>query len=811
VPKKSAPINPLDPLAILHERVKVAPTGPGVYRWLNKDGMILYVGKAKNLRKRLTSYVIPQKGNIGPWRQSFLKQVADFDLTVTNTELEALILETNLIKELKPKYNVLMKDDKNYVYIRIHVQDPFPRIDIVRKMLHDGAKYFGPKTSAEEARQMLTILRKIYPFRTCKMEILPADSSQRSEVSTDRSLLITDRSSNERIVFDVECFHKDRKTPCLDFHIEQCSAPCVGRKTPQQYYQESIVGVIDFLKGDEAPVKKLLKEKMMKAAADKKFEIAAQLRNHLAVLEKKDQDVELVSDTSGDDSDIVGVALLSERTQVVVLHRRGGKIIGEHSYVLTGVPESIEDVTEQFLAQFYDTDTDIPPTIIIGSAIPNRAVLEELFKSRRGKSVSVWTPERGKKSHLLLLAEKNAQSKARQAEAKWEADKRNTESALEELKNTLHLPTLPERIEGYDISHLGGTETVGSMVVMRHGKAANDHYRSFTIRTLQRGDIDDYWSLKEVLSRRLRRLTESIPEEEKQWNAQGITFGKAHKDEQETLEALLADHTSAEHPIMYQHVLVARSESDIVGTATRIEHTDAVTELSSLWVAERFVSTTLAQFLIRKLLKSVKKGKVYTIISPEFEHQYAHVGFRYVIRPPKILQDIIEQCEDQKIVLMCEAIQNKSDPSFSSRPDLLVIDGGKGQLSAVHSVVKNMGLDIPVIGLAKREEEVFIPGRSQPIIFLKDSPAKFLLMRLRDEAHRSANHHREGRGFAAMKASFLDDVPGIGDATKQALLKQFKTISAIEAASDETLKRILTDTQLVTLREELAYRRSQQT
>lgn len=189
---------PDDPLALLRDRVKNAPQGPGVYRWLNKDGTILYVGKAKNVRKRLSSYVQVAKGHMGPWRQSFLRQVADFDVTVTNTELEALILETNLIKELKPKYNVLMKDDKNYVYIRINVQDTFPRIDVVRKMHNDGAKYFGPKTSAEEARQALTILRKIYPFRTCKMEIQPAMSYERSAMNQgtpQSSKLKADRKS----------------------------------------------------------------------------------------------------------------------------------------------------------------------------------------------------------------------------------------------------------------------------------------------------------------------------------------------------------------------------------------------------------------------------------------------------------------------------------------------------------------------------------------------------------------------------------------------------------------------------------------
>ncbi|MDB4979234.1 MAG: excinuclease subunit, partial [Candidatus Peribacteria bacterium] len=611
---------------------------------------------------------------------------------------------------------------------------------------------------------------------------------------------------------EVICKHKDRKTPCLDYHIGQCSAPCTGARTPEQYYEESIQGVIDFLKGEEEPVKKLLKERMLQAAADKKFETAAQLRNHLQALERKDQSVELVSDTSGEDSDIIGTALLAGRAHVVILHRRGGKMIGEKSFALSGNPESEEEVISQFIAQFYDDDADIPPVIVAGTDIPERDVLEELLKTRRGYGVKIIIPERGKKSHLLMLAEKNAAEKARQAEAKWEADKRNTETALEELKDMLQLPALPVRIEGYDISHLGGTETVGSMVVMRNGKAANDQYRSFTIRTLRKGDIDDYWSLKEVLSRRLRRLSASIPEEEKQWEAQGVTFGKAKKAEQGLLEGIQSGHPEelTDDAGSYEDYTVARANGDIVAMAKLTEHSPLFMELTLVWVAEPWQGTRLGQFLIRKILKTVKKGKVYTAINPALENVYAELGFRYVIKPSRLMQEKLDKRQEAQptasplIVMMWEAVQNRIDPSFTARPDLIVIDGGKGQLSAVWDVLQNMQLMIPVIGLAKREEEVFVPGRSEPIVFAKDSPAKFLLMRLRDEAHRSANRHREGRGFKTMKASLLDEVPGIGDTTRNELMKKFKTISGIRAASDEDLKEFLSDSQLELLRVKLA-------
>ncbi len=796
-----------DPLAALRERVKKSPLEPGVYRWLNKNGDVLYVGKAKSLRKRLAQYVAPAKGNIGPWRQSFLRQITDFDVTVTNTELEALVLETHLIKQLRPKYNVLMKDDKNYVYIRISVQDAYPRVDIVRKMWSDGAKYFGPKTTAEEARTVLDLLRKIYPFRTCKMDIVPAPDAPLVETPYQGVSAPDSIDGGSGIRLEVVCTHKDRKTPCLDFHIEQCSAPCVGRRTPEEYRAESIDGVIEFLKGDEGPVKKLLREKMAKAAADKKFEIAAQLRNHLQYLERKKDDVELVSDTSGDDSDVIGVTMMANRSHVVVFHRRGGRIIGEHSYNLVGAAESAEEVASQFLAQFYD-DAEIPSTIIVGEELAEHAVLQELLTARRGRKVQIVVPERGKKSGLLVLAEKNAQQKARQQEAKWEADQRNTENALEDLKERLNLPSLPERIEGYDISHLGGTETVGSMVVMRKGKTANDHYRSFTIRTLKRGEIDDYWALREVLTRRLRYLSENLAKEEEQWKEQGVSFGRVRKDEAERVKDIALSHChESEEQFDVGGFLVARREEGIVATVQCRCHTENASELRCTWADADFAQTMLPRFMVRKTLKGLKKGKMYAVVPAMLEMSYGGLGFRYVKSCPKPIEERRHQLQrhydEELIVMMYEAAQNKADPSFTSVPDLLVIDGGKGQLSTVVDVLRKLKLQIPVIGLAKREEDVFVPDQAEPVTFGKDSPAKFLLMRLRDEAHRSANRHREGRGLKAVKASVLDDVPGIGAETKAALLKRFKTISAMRSASDQELGEYLNENQLGGLRDRI--------
>jgi excinuclease ABC subunit C len=633
--RKSPPAKPFKPdnphLEALRKRVASASTAPGIYRWLNDKGDVLYVGKAKNLRKRLTSYVQQKRGSQdGPWRRSFLTQIADLDVTVCNTELEALMLETNLIKQLRPKYNVLMKDDKHYLYIRITVKDPFPRIETVRKIVDDGSKHFGPYVSGDEARRTLELLRKVYPFRTCRMEIEPQSSP------------LTAHSSP--LPLEVVCTHKDRTTPCLDFHIEQCSAPCTGRRTPEQYYKESIEGVIAFLRGDRDTVKHLLTERMKVAATEKKFEYAAQLRNHLSTLERMQKEKQLASDTTGEDSDVFGVALLSGRAHVMVLQRRGGKLIGEHHHELKGQPESEQDTLEQFLVQYYDDGIDIPPQMILPFALESKETVEEWLKVKRGSKVQLLIPERGTKSALVELAQKNAHEKAKQQEIKWEAEKANTEAALEGLTTALELPDLPRRIEGYDISHLGGTETVGSMVVMVNGKTKNDHYRSFTIRTMGKGQVDDYRALQEVLKRRLRRFCEDVPADEQKWHEQGVTFGRGRKAELEHLQARHRVSPSPEEsppdPAQY---LVARQDDHPIAFCRLIEHSPTMAELRDLHVDETWQGRHLDQFLLRKLLRSVKKGKVYTTIDPAHELAYGSLGFRYVLKSPKQLSPADDQ------------------------------------------------------------------------------------------------------------------------------------------------------------------------
>ncbi len=713
----------------LRARVAKAPQSAGVYRWLDPEGTVLYVGKAKNLRSRLRSYVAPRPGkDLGPWKLSLIAHIADLDWTVTGNELEALVLETNLIKELRPKYNILMKDGKNYVYVRVTVQDPYPIVEITRDLAKDKAQYFGPHLRAMDIHRALDMVQDIVCFKACA-----------------QSLSILNKGGD-----------MSKLRPCLDHQIGQCCGLCAGVVSPEDYLWR-IEQVIRFLKGDYAPLIARAKELMKQAATEKKFEKATHFRDTIQSLELM-AERQIVSDTSGEDVDVFGVALLSGAVHAVLMRKRGGKLIDEQSFSLKGRAESIAEAVEQFLPQYYEASPDVPSIVLLAADFPGRTALQELLTERKGKKVSIRVPERGTKSQLLALAQRNAQEKALQAEASWEADARNTETALQELQELLKLPELPQRIEGYDISHLGGTETVGSMVVATGGKPRNDHYRSFTIRTLQEGDIDDYQALREVLSRRLRHITGGFQNETERWAEAGITFGKALKAEEGTIKETIARYPDelSQSDISYKQFLVARHEGEIIGFVRLREHPGDITELASLWVDDPQRGQQLGYFLARLILRTLKKGKVYVRIFATLESYYASVGFRHVIRPPKLLQEKIEKATKDdvehrdRIVMVYDALQHKTDLSLSAKPDLLVIDGGKGQLSTVVDVLANWKLAIPVIGLAKREEEIFVPDRMEPLTIPQDSPAKFLLMRLRDEAHRFANRHREKRAWKTL-------------------------------------------------------------
>lgn len=780
-PEPSSPV-----LQKLRKRIGQAPTQPGVYRWLGKEGEILYVGKAKDLRQRLRSYVVPG-AKLGPWKESLVRQVQDFDLTVVRTELEALVLETTLIKEHRPKYNVLMKDDKSYVYVRI-TADTYPRIDVVRRIEDDGAQYFGPKPAAWQVHEVLAILRKLHRFRTCKMSIEPVAGAP------------------ETIPLEVECTHRDRPVPCLDYHMEQCAAPCIGALTPAQYREQCIDPVARFWKGELEPVTQLLKQKMQEAAAGKQFEAAAQFRDQLQRITSLAEG-QAVSDTSGDDVDAIGIALLTGRCQAVLYQKRSGKVTNEVALALSGQPESLAEALEQFLPLYY-SDNVPPPLVLIPEEVASTATLEAWLTERAGRVVELRVPARGQKTQLLDLAMANAKQKVLQQEAKWEAEARNTQNAGEELQSLLTLPKAPKRIECYDISHLGGTETVGSMVVFENGKPKKEHYRSFTIQSLKTGDVDDYRSLQEVLRRRLRHLTGGTKGEVERWAKEGVVIRKAVKADQPELTRLRREIFDREtEPAMYKETVVAERGEKLVGIARLSVLGKGVPLLRSLAVAPEARGGKLGLTLARFLLAKTKHKKVYLSCEEFLQGFYGGAGFRHVIKPPEAVLEIDREYrkkypdEPPMMLMVWNADEHKADASLQKKPDILLIDGGLGQLHAVERELERSGLaDIALISLAKREEEVFTRGSSTPLVMAADSPAHILLRRLRDEAHRFANRHRESRATARMVASRLPDLPGIGPVTAQALLKKFGSLQGAQAATDEQLREILTAAQLKALR-----------
>jgi excinuclease ABC subunit C len=748
----------------LRSRVAKAPTKPGIYKWLGKNEEVLYVGKAKNLKNRLKSYVQKPDKSLGPWKMALIGKIADVDWTVTETEIEALILETNLIKELKPKYNVMMKDDKNYVYVRITINDAYPSFSVVRLMEDDGArpnrhssgqaKYFGPFLTAYKINRTLDMLHAVYDFKACKRSI---DMLNKEHASRRRELCHAEEEDAKRPTSrstQLAPPQHDKLKPCLDSQIGKCCGLCTG-KISREEYGRRVEEIIRFFKGDRKGVITELQKKMEEAASAKKFEKAAMLRDTLAYIQSLEEQ-QIVSDTSRANTDAIGITLESGRSQVVVLRERNGKLIGERSYALAGEAENVSSVLEQFLPQYYTSvGQDIPEIILCPEEMEEKDVLEKWLTSQHGRIVKIKIPKRGKKSKLLTMAEANAHEKVTMQLAKWEAATQKVEEALKELKEVIGLDKIPKRIECYDISHLGGTETVGSMVVATNGKADTKQYRSFTIRTMRKGEIDDYKALKEVLTRRLRHLKDPIQE----WKKQGVLFGTAKKIELHTIEeTLIHNEQTFKEALNAREFIVARKANDIIGFGRMIKRRGDINIIQSLWVDDRYRGKKLGYVLLQKLIARAKKGKVYITIHPHLEGYYTQANFRHVHEPPVVIREEIENARvhdphfptEGRIVMVYIIADHKVDTSLSTHPNLLLIDGGKGQLSAAIEVMKKTELNIPVISLAKREEEVFAIGpdghpSGAPLQCKKDSEGLFLLMRLRDEAHRFANRHREKR------------------------------------------------------------------
>lgn len=451
---------------MLEEKLKSLPGKSGVYLMKNENGKIVYVGKALNLKSRVRSYFSSAHAQ-SPKTQALVRNIADLEYIVTDTEVEALILENNLIKEHKPKYNIRLTDDKNYPYIKVTLNENFPRLEVVRSVKKDGARYFGPYTSAGAVHETLRLIKKIFPIRACK--------------------------------------HKDFaniKRPCLNAHIRRCQAPCVGGISRAEY-REMIQEVILFLAGKQEDLQLVLKEKMAEASAKLQFEKAAEIRDQLLAVEKIIAKQKIVLEKLLD-LDVIHYARSFTEVCVQVFFIRGGKVMGRDHFFLQGSQEREgREILSAFIKQYYNQAEIIPPEILLPEEVEDYPTLETWLSEKRGARVSLKIPKQREKYQLLQMAGQNAQESLQQEiVGKFEKKKAN-QDALEELVHALGLTKTPRRMECYDISHIQGLDTVASMVVFEDGQPKPAYYRRFRIKTVE--GIDDFASMAEVIRRRLTK------------------------------------------------------------------------------------------------------------------------------------------------------------------------------------------------------------------------------------------------------------------------------------------------------------------
>ena len=593
------------------------PMKPGVYIMKNAQGKIIYIGKAKRLRNRVRSYFTQNADGRAKTLQ-MRELVRDIDYIVTENEIKALILEETMIKRHKPRYNISLKDDKRYPYIRITWQHDFPKVETTRNLVNDGSRYFGPYSAMWAVQNTLRVLRKAFPYLTC-----------------DRVI----DGNDERA--------------CLFYDIQLCNAPCIGAVNREQY-RAMIQELMDVLSGKSEQVTARLQHEMEEVAEELNFERAAVIRDQLKAIDFITHRHKAVG-TNMTDHDVIALARDKNDTTVQILFIRNGKLIGSDQRQLDNTyGEADETILEQFITQFYGNTNEIPKELILPNEVEEARILERWLQDKRhGSKVSITVPQRGTKRNLVKLAHENAAEGLRMMRAQWEADTTKQEQALSELQKGMNLPRIPNRIECFDISTTQGTAIVASRVVFTQGTPRKSEYRRFNIRTVNHEGSDDYQSMREALTRRFMRWKNAV-----------------------------------EDP---------------------------------------------------------------TPIAPDGKDK---------------------------------------DETWRLLPDLLLIDGGKGQLNVAVEVLKEFELldRVPVAGLAKKFEELFVPNQAHPIVLPRNNQGLYLVQRVRDEAHRFAiTSHRKQRTKMGM-ASRLEAIPGIGPKKRKNLLKTFgNSIDAIKNASIDEL------------------------
>ncbi len=591
----------------LKAKLSTLPKQSGCYLFKDAQGKVLYVGKAVNLRQRVRSY-FQKSAHHPPKVQRLTREATDLEWIVTDSELEALILEANLIKKHKPKYNVLMKDDKSYPYLCLTLGEKFPRLMVTRKVRKDGSRYFGPFANSSAVWSTHQLLHRTFPLIPC--------GKQWSGEAVQR--------------------------PCLYYHMGQCLAPCAGLADPTEY-RKIVDQVVQFLEGRGDDLLRKLEQEMQECAERLEFERAKYLRDRIfalkAVLERQK-----VVNPEGTDEDVIALVKDERGACVQMFFIRGGRLLGQrHFFLSEGAEESPNGIMSEFLKQYYQDAVEVPQKILLPYEVTEAQIIAQWLRQKRGSGVEIRVPHRGEDAELLEMAAHNAELALQSLRQELAQSEALAEASLMELQEVLNLPNLPHRIEAYDISNIQGTAPVGSMVVFEGGMPQKSDYRRFRIRWHPESP-DDFAMMNEVLTRRFK-------------------------------EAL------------------------------------------------------------------------------------------------------------------------NGDEKWRTLPDLILIDGGKGQLNAALRAIRGLGFEIPAIGLAKRHELIILPDRDEELELPRDSKALHLLQRIRDEAHRFAvSYHRKLRDDRARRSP-LDEIPGIGPRRRKLLLRLFGSLEGIRSASVEELASVPTMTR----------------
>ena len=797
------------------------PRNPGCYLFFDENDVLLYVGKAKNLQSRVSSYFQktkkPQKTKI------MVKKIAKIETRIVNSEMESLILENNLIKEFMPKFNVLLRDDKNFLYLRVTKED-FPRIEITRRIIRDGSFYVGPKTSAKKFRDTINFCQKVFQIRTCRVGI--KDISKFELKKED----IENKSLNLKYLIKITQNPERKKLPCMDYHIKKCSGPCDGLISREKY-GDQITLMKKFLRGDTGEVIKNLQTKMMEFAAEKKFEAAGKMRDLIKSIEVSTEKQRVQFDDQIS-RDFLNFYREKRHIYLVRLQFRQGRFIDQNEVKFTA-ESFLEDseVWEKVLLQFYDKVDEVPAKIFIPTEPENKEQLEELLKA----AISI--PQKGDKKKVLEMAEKSAQNFAKKSEIDSIAQEEIFAHALPKLAEKLKLEKVPRRMECYDISHLNGTNTVASQVVFIDGRPKSSEYRRFKIKSLKSGEIDDFASMKEVLERRFRGISNQevvaenkseidlIPvEKDKQWSeyhsiCRTEIFEKYHPE-------IEYDENHKDLKNKKNHPFLIQLGSEIIGVMRVDEKGKTRIVLRTFAITKSFQKQGFGSQVIMELELYAQKNEKKTIVlnaNTEAIEFYEKNGFQ---------KDFWKGDSAFKGNIPVGKKVEKTKTEITRNPDLIVLDGGKGQLSSVLKTLKDipnlpLNIETQVIALAKSEEEVFrgkfqLPSsnlgqnkntskfelKATEIVFEKiemdpDSAESKLLQRIRDEAHRFAISFNRNLREKSAKKSRLDEIRGIGPKTKKELLQKFGSPSSIRSAKDEALLEILNAKQLVNLRKNL--------